>query len=496
MNGHVNGHLARNSAPETSYDVIVIGAGISGINAGYRLQTTLPDSTYTILEGRSDLGGTWSLFQYPGIRSDSDLYTFGFPFNPWTKDNPIATGESIYEYMKDTASKFGINEHIQYRHKVASADWSSDAQLWRLEVDNEGTRKALYTKFIIMGTGYYDYEKPLEAKIPGLENFKGTRVHPQFWPQDLDYKGKKAVVIGSGATAITIVPALVEGGVGEVTMLQRSPTYIMSVPQGAPFYDAYLPRSLSLWITRLQHIIIPYLLYLFCRKMPNAARNMITGEAKKLLPKDFPMDPHFTPTYKPWDQRLCFCPEGDFFNAFATGRAHVVTGTIKTVTDDGITLENGETLDTDIIITATGLNLSFCGHIALTVDKVPVSLPSKFLWRSSMLTGVPNLGLIIGYVNASWTLGADSASRLLCRLIKTMNEKGYSSATPKISEEEAKDPQLPLNLKSTYIKSGEKKMPSCGRKGPWMPRDNYIVDSWNADRADLGTGLEFGRKST
>lgn len=499
MNGYANGHVPNGSASTHSYDIVVIGAGISGINAGYRIQTNLPNHTYTILEGRADLGGTWSLFKYPGIRSDSDLHTFGFPFNPWQKPNPIATGESIIEYMKETASKFGIDSHFNFKHKVVSADWSSDEQQWRLEVDNEGTRKVFYAKFVIMGTGYYNYEKPLEAKIPGLERFKGTRVHPQFWPPDLDYKGKKMVVIGSGATAITIVPAVVDGGVGNVTMLQRSPSYVMNMPQKKPgekkWYD-YFPRWISLRLVRLQFLVIPYLFYQFCRRWPNAASNLLRKEAKAQLPKDFVMDPHFKPAYNPWDQRLCLCPDSDFFKAFETGKAQIVTDTIKTVTEDGIELNSGEKLDADIIVTATGLNLRFAGDVALSVDKEPVDIKDRFLWRASMLTGVPNMGLIIGYVNASWTLGSDTASRLLTRLIKLMKDNKYTSATPKITPEEARNPRLPLELSSTYIKNGLAIMPHAGNSGPWLPRENYFKDNWNANRADLRQGMEFRSIST
>ncbi|KAF2256188.1 FAD dependent oxidoreductase [Trematosphaeria pertusa] len=497
MDGHANG----TAAPHTSnYDVVIIGAGISGINVGYRMQTALPSSTYTILEGRAELGGTWSLFKYPGIRSDSDLHTFGFPFNPWTKPNPIATGASIIEYMQQTAEKFGIDRKIQYKHKVASADWSSDEQRWRLEVDNEGMRKVYYAKFVIMGTGYYNYEKPLQADIPGLEDFKGTRVHPQFWPQDLEYAGKRMIVIGSGATAITILPAVVDGGVGQVTMLQRSPSYVMNMPQPKPgeltWYERIFPHWVSLRLKRIQFIIIPYMLYLFCRKFPTAAANFLRKEAKSQLPKDFPMDPHFLPAYNPWDQRLCFCPNNDFFKCFESGKAQIVTAKIKRVVGDGIELESGEKLDADIIVTATGLNLQLCGGIPLSVDKKPVDFSSCYIWRASMLSGVPNLGLIIGYVNASWTLGADSASRLLTRLMKFMNDNKYTSATPSITEEEKKDPLPPLALNSTYIKKADGLMPHAGRTGPWQPRDNYFKDNWAANRADLRPGMEFKRVST
>ncbi|KAF2108206.1 hypothetical protein BDV96DRAFT_285003 [Lophiotrema nucula] len=493
-----------NGAPSSNLDILIIGAGISGINAAYRIQTTLPSSSYAILERRHELGGTWSLFKYPGIRSDSDLHTFGFPFNPWQKPNPIATGESIVEYMHETAEKFGIGGNIRFGHKVVSADWRGEEQRWRVDVQvgegEEGARKVLYTKFLIMGTGYYNYDKPLQADIPGLERFQGTRVHPQFWPEDLEYKGKKVVVIGSGATTITILPAMVDGGVGQITQLQRSPSYVMNMPQKRPgeldWYERLLPRWLALRITRMKFIVIPWLFFIFCKRFPNAARNVLRGEAKKLLPKDFVMDPHFQPGYNPWDQRLCLCPDADFFRCFETGRARIVTGTIKSVVEDGIELNSGEKLDADIIITATGLNLQFCGGVRLSVDQEPVDITDRFLWRASMLTGVPNLGLIVGYVNASWTLGSDTASRLLVRLYKYMQDNKYTSATPVISEAEKRNPRVPLELKSTYVESGLKKMPHAGNSGPWLPRENYLKDSWAANWADLRPGLEFGKVSS
>jgi cation diffusion facilitator CzcD-associated flavoprotein CzcO len=496
MNGHANG-----TASTHEYDIIVIGAGISGINAGYRIQSNLPNASYAILEGRAELGGTWTLFKYPGVRSDSDLHTFGFSFNPWNKPNPIATGASIVEYLHDTASKFGIDKHINYEHKVETADWSSDAQRWRLEVQHNGQRKVFHAKFVIMGTGYYDYEKPLDAHIPELENFGGQIVHPQFWPEELDYAGKKMVVIGSGATAITILPAVVDTGVGQVTMLQRSPSYIMSLPQPKPgdplpLAERLLPRWMALRILRFQFIVIPYLMFLFCRAFPTTARNFLRKEAKSHLPKDFAMDPHFKPAYNPWDQRLCLCPDADFFKCFESERAKIVTATIKQVVEDGIILDNGDKIDADIIVTATGLKISICGKIDITVDKEPVDLPSRYLWRTAMVTGVPNLGVQIGYVNASWTLGSDTAARLLTRLFREMQENGYTSATPRIGEKEMRNPRSALGLESTYMKRAVNSVPKCGSAGPWLPRSNYIKDRWAAEHADLRQGLQFASVAT
>jgi cation diffusion facilitator CzcD-associated flavoprotein CzcO len=486
--------------PETSqFDVVVVGAGISGVNAGYRIQERLPHASYTILESRSELGGTWSFFKYPGIRSDSDLHTFGFPFNPWKAPNPIATGENIIKYIHETASRFGIEEHIQYKHKVVSADWSSESQCWRLEVNNDGNEKIMYAKFLIMATGYYDYDKPLEVEIPGLNNFKGKVVHPQFWPEDLDYKGKKMVIIGSGATAITITPAVVEGGVGNVTMLQRSPSYILSLPQKKPgqksWYD-YFPSWITSRLVRLQFYLVSWLLYIFCQKFPDRAARLIQKGARRQLPKDIPIDPHFKPSYNPWDQRLCLCPDGDFFKCFRSGRARIVTDTIKTVVEDGIVVNSGEKLDADIIVTATGLKLLMLGDVAISVDKVPVKISDQYLWRACMLSGVPNMGVLIGYVNASWTLGSDSSVRLLTRLINYMRSNNYTSTTPQISEEEAKDPQLAFGLNSTYIRRGAKVMPHAGKSAPWAPRGTYLQDDWNAKFASLRKGLQFSSVST
>ncbi|KAF2018103.1 hypothetical protein BU24DRAFT_421106 [Aaosphaeria arxii CBS 175.79] len=490
------------SAGGNNYDIIVVGAGISGINAGYRIQERLPGHSYTILEARHDLGGTWSLFKYPGIRSDSDLHTFGYPFNPWQKPNPIALGDSVHEYMEETASKFGIDKKIQYHHRVAAMDWSSETQHWRLEVDvgnvanvERVERKIFYAKFAILGTGYYDYENPLDAKIPGLKNFQGLTVHPQFWPEDLDFKGKKMVIIGSGATAVTILPSVVAEGVGHATMLQRSPSYVMNSPQKKPGDKDWmdmLPRWLALRLVRLQFIVIPYLLYLFCQAFPKRAANFIRSEAKKDLPKDFQMDPHFYPTYNPWDQRLCFCPDSDFFKCLGTGRASMVTATIKEVVSDGIVLnETGEKLPADIIVTATGLRLSVCGKIAITVDKKPVNIGDQVAWHTTMLTTMPNLAVIIGYANASWTLGSDSACRLITRLIQHMDANKYTSATPRVDPNRAAAELPLLPLKSTYVKEGGSAMPKSLNYGPWLPRNNYFMDTWIANRGSISDGLEF-----
>ncbi|KAF2127136.1 FAD/NAD(P)-binding domain-containing protein [Dothidotthia symphoricarpi CBS 119687] len=497
----MNGHAQNGSSP-TNLDVLIIGSGISGINAAYRVQTQLPNSSFAILEGRHELGGTWSQFRYPGVRSDSDLHTLGFEFNPWKATNPIATGESIMTYLNETAVKFGIDKKIRYNQKVVGMDWKSEEQRWKVDVDvgSEARRVVYWAKWVIMGTGYYSYEKPMSARIPGIDSFKGQTIHPQFWPENQDFEGKKVVVIGSGATAITLLPALVDKGVAQITQLQRSPSYILSMPQpkpgSKPLWEKWLPQWMVLRWKRFKFILIPTLLYYFCMYFPTRAANFIRHETRKMLPDDIPMDPHFKPGYNPWEQRLCLCPDGDFFECLASERAQIVTDTIKNVVADGIELDSGNKLDADIIITATGLNLRFLGGVDLSVDGKKIDVPSEYLWRFSMLSNVPNLGLIIGYWNASWTLGSDTASRLFTRIIKQMNETGSTSVTPEISAEDKKNPQSASPLKSTYIKNTENGLPNCGNRGPWRPRDFYFVDRWRAERGDLNDGLVWGKVST
>ncbi|KAL6702379.1 hypothetical protein ACN47E_002351 [Coniothyrium glycines] len=499
----MNGHAAANSPTNAEqFDVLIIGSGLSGINAAYRVQEELPDSRYAILEARHELGGTWSQFKYPGVRSDSDLYTLGFQFYPWKSNHPIASGDSIMSYLHETADKFDIERNIRYSHKVATADWRTNEQRWRLEIqvgggDGQEARRIVYwTKWIITGTGYYSYETPAKARIPGLENFKGQTIHPQFWPENLDYKGKKMVIVGSGATAITLLPAMVDGGVGSVTQLQRSPSYIMSLPQNN---DAWWEKYAPVWFVRrykrFMFTIVPIILYKFCMWFPSRAAKVIRKRAQSQLPNDFPIDPHFKPGYNPWQQRLCLCPDGDYFKAFSSGRAHIVTDTIKTIVSDGIELDSGGKLDADIIVTATGLSLRFLGGINFSVDGQKVDISSQYMWRFGMLTSLPNLGNIIGFWNASWTLGSDTSSRLFTRIIKHMNESGYTSVVPEISEEDRKLETSASPLNSTYITNAMSLLPKCAKRGPWKPRDNYFVDKWGATKGDLNDGLRWEKVS-
>jgi len=421
-----------------SFDVLVIGAGISGINSAYRLATELPSASFAILEARNEIGGTWSLFKYPGVRSDSDLHTFGFAFNPWKKSNIIASGDSILEYMHETLDKFDLNKYFRFGQKLVGADWREADQQWRIEVDvttqGRDTSKVVYwTRWLILGTGYYSYDKPMAAKIPGLENFKGRIVHPQFWPEDMEYKDKKIVIIGSGATAITLLPAMVENGAKMTTQLQRSPSYVLGVPQAKPEDAGWLRRTAPEWLIdrwlRFVNLSLPIVLYYFCRYFPTRATKFLRQQAQKSLPPGFPLDPGFKPSYKPWDQRLCISPNGDYFECFNSGRAKIVTDTIRSVKENGIDLDSGEYLEADTIVTATGLQIQFFGGVNPTIDGKPVDVSKEYLWRYTCISGLPNFGNIIGYWNHSWTLGSDISIHMYIRLIKPCNKP----ATPRFA---------------------------------------------------------------
>jgi cation diffusion facilitator CzcD-associated flavoprotein CzcO len=488
MNGHANGQS------EHRFDVIIVGAGISGINAAYRVQDQLPGFSYAVLEARHDHGGTWDLFKYPGIRSDSDLFTFGFAFNPWNRSNPIAEGSAIKSYIGDTARKFGIDKNILYKHKLTTADWSNEEHVWNLSVDADGKEKKITARFVIFGTGYYNYKQPLQAKIPGLDAFKGQIIHPQFWPEDLDYTGKKIVIIGSGATAITLLPNLADKA-ARVTMLQRSPTYILSLPnRSANHWLSYiLPSAAYQRIQRAVWIITTRIFFLFCQKFPTFSKWILKKNVSRQLPKHIPYDPHFAPRYNPWDQRLCVCPDGDFFKSLRAGKADVRTDTIKTVTSNGITLNSGETLDADIIITATGLQLQLAGGAQLSVNGEKYDPGSKYMWNGVMLQDLPNASFIIGYTNASWTLGSDATAQFVTRLMKTLDQRKLIAATPRLKPADAKNlEERPLlNLNSTYVTVAQRTLPRAGDKGPWQPRDHYHKDIKFALKGDIDEGMEF-----
>ncbi|KAI9369162.1 hypothetical protein BJX61DRAFT_174257 [Aspergillus egyptiacus] len=483
------------------YDVVIIGAGISGINSAYRLQTQFPHLRYTILEAREQLGGTWDLFKYPGIRSDSDLFTFGFSWHPWDQGNPIAEGPAIVEYLKRTTAQYGIDRHIQYKQRLHGADWSSTDNAWSLSVENTDDEQmnVLSARFIIFGTGYYDYHTPLQADIPGLDQFTGEIVHPQFWPENLDYSNKRIVIIGSGATAVTLLPNLVEKA-QHVTMLQRSPTYILPLPnRNRSLLQYILPASISRRLMRVSWMITSRIFFLFCQTFPLLARFVLRQTTKRRLPKNIPWDPHFRPRYNPWDQRLCVSPDGDFYASLHTGKADVKTDTIASVTPKGIRLNSGEFLDADMIVPATGLRLRIAGGSSVTVDGVPVKPNDKLLWHGMMLQDVPNAAFIIGYTNASWTLGADATALSFCRILKNMEKRGHTTVIPRLSPALASNiqPRRLLNLSSTYVTKAERELPRAGDRGPWVPRDNYFSDLWFAKYGDLEEGMEYvGEKKT
>ncbi|MFJ2666838.1 flavin-containing monooxygenase [Nocardia fluminea] len=475
-------------------DVVIVGAGLSGIGAAYRLQTECPDKSYAILEAREALGGTWDLFRYPGIRSDSDMFTLGYPFKPWRDAKSIADGPSILRYMADTAVEFGIDRHIRFHTKVVSADWSSDTAQWTLTLeqrDNTGTTIAttLTCNFLYACAGYYNYDQAHAPVFPGVEDFSGQVVHPQFWPDDLDYAGKRVVVIGSGATAVTLVPAMAEQA-AHITMLQRSPTWISAVPgrdKQADKIRALLPPDLAHRVIRTKNILFNIGFYQYCRRRPESARKLLTALTTRILKDEKVVAEHFTPEYNPWDQRLCAVPDADFFKAMKKGKADVVTDHIETFVPEGIRLKSGRVLEADIVVTATGLQLLAFGGIAPKVDGETVNLSDQFVWQGAMLTGVPNFAVCIGYTNASWTLRADLSSRLVCRVLNHMDRNDAAAVVPTPDGELDERPLL--DLASGYVQRSIAEFPRQGDRHPWNVRQNYVLDSVTTMRTNLDKTL-------
>ncbi|NLU63618.1 NAD(P)/FAD-dependent oxidoreductase [Rhodococcus sp. HNM0563] len=457
-------------------DVLVVGAGLSGIGAGYRLQTQCPDRTYAILEARESIGGTWDLFRYPGIRSDSDMYTLGFPFRPWRGEKSIADGASILQYVRDTAAEYGIDDKIRFGHRVVSASWSTAAARWTVRVESAGTEIELSCAFLYLCSGYYSYESGYLPDIRGLGDFAGTLVHPQFWPDDLDYEGKRVVVIGSGATAMTLVPSLADRA-EHVTMLQRSPSYVMSLPSRDPIarrIRKYLPDKISHRIIRAKNTATNLGFYQLCQRLPGVAKPVLRRLAQRHLRDGSAVEPHFTPSYRPWDQRMCLVPDADLFKALNSGAADIVTDDIDTVTEKGVQLRSGDHLDADILVTATGLRLVPAGGLDFTIDDQKVDLADHYTYRGMMLSGVPNLALCLGYTNASWTLRADLASLYVCRLLNHMRAGGYRVARPESHHDAS--PRPLLGLTSGYVTRSESILPKQGSRSPWLMRQNYLLD--------------------
>jgi monooxygenase len=479
----------------TDFDVLIVGAGLSGIGAAYHLQKSCPTKTYAILEGRERLGGTWDLFRYPGIRSDSDMYTLGYSFRPWTNPKAIADGDAILDYVRETAETNGIDRHIRYSHRVLRARWSTEHARWTVEVRDgaSGDTRELTCSFLFMCAGYYDYDAGYTPDFEGMDRFGGRIVHPQQWSEDVDYENKRVVVIGSGATAVTLVPELAKRA-AHVTMLQRSPTYIVSAPERDPVADYLrerLPASSAYAITRWKNVLISMGIYQYSRRFPERAKELFVGMVRKQLRGKADVDAHFTPSYNPWDQRLCLVPDGDLFKSIRNGRASVVTDHIDSFTEKGLRLRSGAELEADVVVTATGLKLKFLGGLELTVDGERIE-PSKTLtYKGMMLSDVPNLAMAIGYTNASWTLKCDLTCEYVCRLLNHMDEHGLSQCCPRRNDPKLKDEPL-LDFSSGYVQRSIHEFPRQGSAAPWKVYQNYALDLLALRRGSLEDGaMEF-----
>ena len=457
-------------------DVIVIGAGISGIAAGYNLKKSCPNKSFSILEGRDSIGGTWDLFKYPGIRSDSDMHTLGFRFKPWIHDKSIADGPSIMEYLHETIDEYRLKDNILLNHKVSSANWNSEKSLWELKINDKDELLDMTCNFLFLCGGYYSYAKPHMPYFNNQENFEGKIIHPQFWDESLDYEDKKIAVIGSGATAVTIVPAIAEKA-KHVVMVQRSPTYVVSGPSEDSinkFLRTFLPVKLTYFLIRWKNILYQSFTFFMARRYPERTKNKILDLAKNEIGSNNVND-HFTPSYKPWDQRICLVPDSDLFNAINNKKASVVTDTIKQFESDGILLDSGKKVEADIIITATGIELNSLNDINVTIDNNQVNAHERLTYKGMMLSGVPNFAISFGYVNASWTLRADLTCEYVCRLINLMDKKGVKCCEPIDDKSAHGDDQL-IDFTSGYFQRGLNQMPKQGNKAPWKNYQNYLKD--------------------
>ncbi len=460
------------------FDVLIIGAGLSGIDAAVHLNRKCPNHTYAILERRERIGGTWDLFKYPGIRSDSDMFTLGYSFKPWTQSRVLADGASIREYVEETAKENGVTRHIRFGRKVMTANWSSDDKRWTVETTNEktGEKESFSANFLFSCTGYYNYDQGFRPDFPNEESFKGQIIHPQHWPEDLQYQGKKVVVIGSGATAVTLVPAMAAKG-AKVTMLQRSPTYVATVPEVDPISEAlrrFLPDMAVYRLGRARNIGIQRMVFKLAKQRPKLVRRALLAAARRQLGDDFDMT-HFRPSYNPWDERLCAVPNGDLFKSLRKGESEVVTDHIERFTENGILLKSGKELEADIIITATGLNIQMLGGIQGTVDGKPVQPSETMVYKGAMLKDVPNMAMIFGYTNSSWTLKADLVCEYVCRVLNQMEKSGAQVVTPR-DHEGCQDEGNFLGMQSGYIQRANNELPRQGTRAPWQVVQNYFYD--------------------
>jgi monooxygenase len=479
-------------------DVVIVGGGLSGIAAAAHLQRECPKKTYAILESRDCLGGTWDLFRYPGVRSDSDMFTLGFSFKPWTGKKALADGETILDYLQDAARELGIDRRIRYRHRVERASWSTQAGGWTVEVSSaaQGSAAIFCCSFLFVCGGYYRYEEGYTPAFPGRENFPGPIVHPQHWPRDLIYARKRVIVIGSGATAVTLVPALAESAT-HVTMLQRSHSYVIAMPYEdrlTAFFRRHASAGMAFRLIRWRNILFGIYFYGKCRSRPQLIKAWIKAQAQKALGEGFDVNRHFSPRYAPWDQRMCLAPDGDLFKALKSGKAQVVTDEIEGFTREGIKLRSGAELQADVIVTATGLQVLALGGIRFEVDGRPVELARTMTYKGCMFSGVPNLASVVGYTNASWTLKCELVCRYVCRLLNYMDKKGFASSEP--CNEDASVKEEPwLSLTSGYVERAADRLPKQGSKSPWRLRQNYVLDTLAIRTGVLDDGvMRFARK--
>jgi monooxygenase len=476
----------------THVDVLIVGGGLSGIGAAYCLQQDCPGKSYVILEARERMGGTWDLFRYPGIRSDSDMYTLGYSFRPWVEGKAIADGDSILKYIKATASDSGIDKNIRFKHCVKRAAWSSQQALWTVDVEQGDDHRAIrFTcNFLFVCGGYYSYVGGYSPEFPGEKRFAGPIIHPQQWPEGLAYEGKQVVVIGSGATAVTLVPAMAQSA-GHVTMLQRSPSYVVSAPNHdkiGNFLRRHLPAKVAYGIVRWRNILFGIAFFKLCKRSPERMKNWIIKNVQKGLGSDFDVGTHFTPRYNPWDQRMCLVPDGDLFDSIKQGKASVVTDEIETFTESGLKLRSGAELAADIIVTATGLNLVAFGGIDLIVDGTAVDPSKRMNYRGTLFSGIPNFASVFGYTNASWTLKAELTCRYICRLLNHMDRTGLRICEP-VNDDPSLSEEPWLNLSSGYIQRVADKLPKQGSRVPWKMHQNYVLDIMSLRFGSLNDGI-------
>ncbi|GLW90113.1 flavin-binding monooxygenase [Actinokineospora globicatena] len=477
-------------------DVVIVGAGLSGIGMACHLRVRRPGTTYALLEARAETGGTWSLFRYPGVRSDSDMHTLGYRFRPWARAETMPGGAEILDYLRDTAREYGVLDHVRLRHRVIAANWDSARSRWELRVSRDGDEVELTCSFLLMCGGYYRNDGGFRPELPGVESFDGPVVHPQDWPQDLDYTGKRVVVLGSGATAVTLVPALARDA-AHVTMVQRSPSYVLSLPSADALAPklARLPGGIGHRLTRWRNIATAMAFYQLSQRYPRLVRRVLRKATAAALPPGYPVDVHFNPRYGPWDQRMCMVPDGDFFTAVSSGRASVVTDTIAGFTADSVRLTSGESVPADIVVTATGFNLGLFGGAELSVDGRPVRTTETMTYLGMMLAGVPNMVYVLGYTNATWTLKLDLVANYLVRLLRHMSDKGFDVATPAAPPPEVTEEPF-VNLTAGYVQRGAAELPRQGSRLPWRPTMNYVLDTITLRRTPITRAMTFSRART